>query len=226
MKILFIGPDTKLSYLRSNASPQFQVDASAPQNVLGTVESRYDELLYSPAVVERAIWAEKQGYDACIAACFADAGVYAAREVVSIPVVGPGESSLAVAAMLGDRFSIVTVLDHVVGILREKVKSFGMESRLASIRAIGMRVQDVREQGDLAVKKAGEVGALCIEEDGAEVLIMGCGSLSTHAPSIQEALQVPVINPLLVSLKATEALLGSGLTHSKRTYPQPLSLES
>lgn len=224
MKILYIGLDKALPFLREHAGPETDIDASVPKDASGPIESRYDELLYSPAVVERAIWAEGQGYDGCITACFADCGVLAAREVVSIPVVGPGMSSMAMASLLCDRFSIVTALDRSIGRLRERAVALGVEDKLASIRAVGIRVGEMSEAQERGIKSAVEIGHQCIQEDGAEALVMGCGSMAAFAFAVQDALQVPVINPLLVSLKTAEAVIGSSLTHSKRTYPMPLSM--
>ena len=224
-RILYIGGDTRLPYLRAHAAPHVTVDASPPQDTRGVVESRYDELSYAPAVVERVIWAEREGYDACLMACFGDPGIDAARETVSIPVVAPGEASYAMASMLGRRFSIVTVLENVVGMLEERVAACGMADKLASIRTIGMRVEDARDDQALALQKVAQAARSCIQEDGAQVVILGCGSLSILAHEIQTQLGVPVLNPLLVSLKTAEAMLGASLTHSKLAYPLPPSMQ-
>jgi hypothetical protein len=38
---------------------------------------------------------------------------------------------------------------------------------------------------------------------------------------MQDSLGVPVVNPAVVSLKVLEGLVSSGLSQSKRAYPQP-----
>jgi allantoin racemase len=60
-----------------------------------------------------------------------------------------------------------------------------------------------------------------IEEDRADVLVTGCGTLSFRALELQEALGVPVVNPLRSALLLAELLVSSGLSHSKRSYPTP-----
>ena len=79
-----------------------------------SIESAYEEYLSVPGAVEKAIQAEKDSFDGIILGCFGDPGLEALREMVKIPVVGPGETAMHIAAMLGHRFSIVTVLDSVV----------------------------------------------------------------------------------------------------------------
>ena len=50
--------------------------------------------------------AEKEGYDAIVIYCFSDVGIDAIRENVRIPVIGPGETSLAAASMICNRFTV------------------------------------------------------------------------------------------------------------------------
>ena len=46
------------------------------------------------------------------------------------------------------------------------------------------------------------------------------------AEAASEALGVPVLNPGKVALKYAEALVGSGLTHSRKAYMLPPKLAS
>ena len=46
--------------------------------------------------------------------CFGDPAVPAARELVDIPVVGGFEPAISTVLNLGERFSVVTVLENVV----------------------------------------------------------------------------------------------------------------
>lgn len=55
-----------------------------------------------------AIQAERDGFDAIVIYCFSDVGLEACRENVRIPVIAPGETALAVAQTLCNRFVVVT----------------------------------------------------------------------------------------------------------------------
>ena len=63
-------------------------------------------LTFSPKVVQ----AERDGFDAVIIYCGDDPAVGAARELVDIPVIGPGKVAKMIALDLSYRFSILTVL--------------------------------------------------------------------------------------------------------------------
>src|SRR5712692_8139506 len=51
--------------------------------------------------------AEREGYDAVVPLGMLDLGVDGGRSAVDIPVVGPLESSLHIASLLGDRFGLI-----------------------------------------------------------------------------------------------------------------------
>lgn len=223
MRICFVGSEDRARYLQERASPGVTVDAVPPQGGPSTVESMVDEYEYIPGVLEVVRRAEQEGYDAVVTACFGDPGIDAARELVRIPVLAPGETSMLVAAMLGHAFSIVTPLDSVVRPLKRLARVVGIDSKLASVRILGQGVSiaEVRTNKDRVLGLAVEACRRCVEEDGADAVVMGCGSLSFYAAELSAEVGVPVVNPLLTALRAAEMLVGAGLTHSKRAYPVP-----
>lgn len=221
MRIVWVGSAERAEYLQKQASPGVEVTSRPPEGGPSTIESMVDEYEYIPGVLEVVRWAEEQGFDAVVTGCFGDPGIDAARETVHIPVVAPGETSMLVAAMLGYRFSIVTPLESVVRPLKKLAQVVGIGSKLASVRVVGVPIEVIRRDHARVLRRAIEVSGECVEEDGADVIVMGCGSMSFYATEIAEAVGVPVINPLLTSLRVAEALVGAGLTHSKRAYPLP-----
>lgn len=60
-----------------------------------------------------------------------------------------------------------------------------------------------------------------IAEDGADVIVLGSTTMHQSAGYLQQNLPVPVINPGLVTYKLAELLLETGLSHSKRAFPDP-----
>lgn len=59
------------------------------------------------------------------------------------------------------------------------------------------------------------------------MLILGCTGMIGAAARLQDELAahgehgIPVIDPIPATLQVAAALAASGLTHSRRTYPQP-----
>ena len=103
----------------------FKIDSVNIDIGPSSVENEIDEALAATGVILKAIEAENEGVDAVIIDSCGDAGIFPAREAVSIPVLGAGQTSMHVASMLGGRFSIVTVLDSVVGLFEDLAKKYG-----------------------------------------------------------------------------------------------------
>jgi allantoin racemase len=185
----------------------------------GSIESAYEEYVSIPGSLELAAAAEADGSDAIILGCFGDPGLDGFREILSVPIVGPCEASMHLAAQLGDSFGIVTVLDSVVGPLRKLARLAGLESRLAAVVACDVPVLELRDQSYVAVRTACEDAVAA----GADTLILGCMSMAFLgvAERLSVELGVPVLNPARTALKAAEGLVSAGLTHSKRAYPVP-----
>ena len=66
------------------------------------------------------------------------------------------------------------------------------------------------------------IGASAIDEDGAEVLILGSTTMHQAHAWLSPRLPVPLINPGPLSYKMVEAALGLGLSHSRKAYPRPM----
>ena len=63
--------------------------------------------LVAPAYIDAYRRAEKEGYHAAVPLGMLDLGVDGGRSAVDIPVIGPMEACLHVAALLGDRFGLI-----------------------------------------------------------------------------------------------------------------------
>src|SRR4030066_2435457 len=118
MKICIINPvittswelDTQKEY-SSFARPGTLVKTVSLDWGPASVETRRDDALATPDILNKTIQAEKDGFDAVIIDCMADPGLFSAREVVNIPVIGPVEASMHLAAILAHRFSFISLLD-------------------------------------------------------------------------------------------------------------------
>jgi allantoin racemase len=189
-----------------------------------TIESLYDEALLAPWTVEMCVEAERRGYDAVITGCVGDPGVEAAREKVRIPVIGPGQAAFHTAAMLGYTFAVLSPLDSTVRPTWALVRHAGLGERCVSVRPANCSVMALRAGGSETFGKVLAVARRCIEEDGADALVLACASLShVFGDALAAAVAVPVVNALRVSVRMAEMLVGSGLTHSKVAYPTPPS---
>jgi allantoin racemase len=233
MKIRVIEPvisktleGTSLEELSPMARPDTELSVVSIDKGPASIESTYEAALAAPHAVAKIVEAERDGVDAVICNCMDDPGVEAAREMVSIPVIGPCETSMHIASMLGHRFSVIGVLEADDRPFHDHARKAGLEGKLASVRAVNIPVLELEDR-NRAVSALVEQSVKAVREDGAHVIIFGCTGMAGMARDVEEGLRqqgitdVPVIDPAKLAFKIAEALADMGLSHSKRTYPTP-----
>ena len=208
------------------ARPDNHVENTFISSGPASIESEFDEALAVPATLAAVKQAEEDGFDAVVINCMGDPGLKPAREIVRIPVLGPAESSMHLAAQLGQRFSVVTVLDSVVPALENLARIYGVDEKLASVRVVNIPVLELDADRARMVRALIDESTKAVELDGAAVIIFGCTGMAGVAREIQDALlarglSVPVIDTAIYALKQAEVLVDLGLAHSKRTYAPP-----
>jgi Asp/Glu/hydantoin racemase len=45
-----------------------------------------------------------------------------------------------------------------------------------------------------------EVGRMLVQQDGADVVVMGCAGMARHRAALQQALGIPVIDPIQAAI--------------------------
>ncbi len=187
-------------------------------------DSYYDTMLMDMSVFEAGLQAEKEGFDAVCIDTVSDSGMYALRSRLSIPVVGPGQASFHIACCLGHKFSVITMWDEWFHLYTKTLKEYGLEGRCASIRSIKTR-PDLEEllagKEEVVFSRLEEESARAIDEDGADVIILGSTTMHQSHGYLEKRLPVPVINPGQAAYKLCELLLQLSLSHSKHAFPVP-----
>ncbi|NWF55808.1 MAG: aspartate/glutamate racemase family protein [Syntrophaceae bacterium] len=223
MKIMVINPNTSRSmteHIRKEVEKIKRVDTQlsvlCPDKGPETIESAYDEAHAIPPTLELVKKANREGYDAVILACFSDPGLEAAKEVSKIPVVGIEEATLHIAAMLGARFSIMTPRKQRIPMREDHVHLRGLSHFLASVRSLDLSVADTDRYPEKTKQRVFEMAQKAVEEDGAEVIILGCAGMAGYATELEAKLSIKVLDPTAVALKIAEAMADLGLSHSKK----------
>lgn len=222
MRIFVINPNTSESMtdhirweLERIKRPDTELRVISAEYGPVSIESAYDEALAQPATLERVRQANEEGYDAVILACFSDPGLDAAKEISDIPVIGIEESTMHIAAMLGHKFSITTAFRSRVPTRELHVRERGLESAYASTLVMNMSVLDMDANPEKAKARILELARTAVQEDGAEVIVLGCAGLAGYAEDIERELGAIVLDPTSVAFKIAEAIVDLGLRHSK-----------
>lgn len=229
MKIMIVNPNSSVNMtnhirkiLEGIKRPETQLVVTCPDKGPVAIESAYDEMLaafYSMDLVKKA---NNENYNAVIIACFSDPGLVAMKEVSDILVVGIQEVSLHTAAMLGNKFTILTPTKKRVPSKYNDVWRNKLPFNLSSVRELGMTVREIEEKPDIAQKRIMEIAKQAVEEDGAEVIILGCAGMAGYAEKVAKEFNIVVIDPTLVAFKYSEAMVEAGIKQSKRAlYAHP-----
>ena len=231
MRIKVINPDAGMTFdtLRARekmlsviARPDTIIDMECLRDTQVTIDSALDVVLAGSEIVKMALQAERDGFEAIVIYCLSDPALAACREAVRIPVIGAGQVSMLVACSLGYRFSLLTTSKQRTPEKEESVRYSGVDlTRLVSVRSIDSPLTDLRQDIQGTIGLLAEVGSKCVQEDGAQVLILGCLSFAGMGPEIRTAVGVPVVDPAFAAINMAELLHNQQLSHSKKAYPCP-----
>lgn len=202
MKIRVVIPITGLSkeaveerlrYLREIAEPGTEVDAVQIAEGPPAIESVVDSVEAAPEILRLVKEAEEEGCDAVIIWCGGDPALDAARALVDIPVIGPGESMRLLASMLGRKPRRVTPEIPVLEMRRDLERTLGVIRSLVEAK---------------------------VERGEGDAFYLGCLALWGLGKTLRETLGVPILDGAEASLKMAEVAVKLGLRHSRAAYPK------
>ncbi len=187
-----------------------------------SIESHYDEALAVPGLLEQIARGEAAGADGHVVACFGDPGLDAARELARGPVIGIAEAAMHTAAFLGRGFSVVTTLGRTTGRAWELAHRYGMAGFCRNVRACEIPVLDLEIPGSNARETITQECKRAVEDDGADVIVLGCAGMADLCRFITDQVGVPVVDGVAAATKTIEALVAQGLATSTRSeYAAP-----
>jgi Asp/Glu/hydantoin racemase len=175
-------------------------------------------------------------HDAIVVLGAIDVGFHAMRAVLPIPVVHTVHASLHMASLISERFSLIDVSDPQAARVRRLATSYGFGDKLIAVRPIGTTSTDVsgllrgsdpmqEPQVQALVERVVECCRAAVETDRADSIIMTFTPLQVLEPVIRRRLdeegydEIPLIWILSASVAMARALLGTGLTPARRSYP-------
>ena len=216
MRILIINPNSSAAMAATIqrsaeefAAGEFEVVTKATPGAPEFLETYQDELLAAPGMLE-LVRTNEDDFDAIVLACHSDTNIHAIKEMSSKPVVGIGEASMKLATMLGHNFSVVTTHVHSIPGKLAQARKYHLQDLLVSVRAPEEGQEDLGNE-DLFLSLSQDA----VEEDLAEVIVLGCAGLAGMDKKIQENLGVPVLDGVTCALIIATGLVRYGVSTSK-----------
>jgi allantoin racemase len=221
MRLLVVNPNTTASMTekighvaRRVASPGTEIVAVNPAEGPASIEGYYDEAI-SLAGLLRVI-RQAEGFDAIIIACFDDTGLDAVRCITDRPVIGIGEAAYHMAAMISNKFSIVTTLGRSVPALEHNLHRYGLWARCARVRSSEVAVLELEEPGSDACNRiSAEIGRAVVE-DRAEAIVLGCAGMADLGQRLEAEHGLPVLDGVTCAVGLAEGMVRIGLRTSRR----------
>ncbi len=183
--------------------------ASVPPKITDLEFRTYESYIINDTV-KAARYASIHDYDAMVIGCFYDPALDAAREISNNSViVAPCQAAITTVLNMAHNFSIIIGEWTWENQMRRTIYDYGYADKLASFKAIGMRVEDFQKDPS-ATKELIKVAALeAVIEQMAESIILGCTMEVGFYQEVQsflkgEGYNVPVIDASIVALKSAE----------------------
>jgi len=148
--------------------------------------------------------------DAFVIACFSDPGLHVCREATRRPVFGINACGVLTALGRGDRFGIIAIQAASVARHRRYLREMGLAARFAGERPLGMSVAETAS-GEDTFARMEAVGRDLVDEDGADVVVLGCAGMARHRRPLEHALGVPVIDPTQAAVAMAIGAVQAGL---------------
>lgn len=177
------------------------------------VHSLAFDFLNSRALLESALRAEREGYDAVALGCFLDPALDQLKELLDIPVLGMAETAMHMATTLGRRFA---VLSHGAELNakfhQDLIARYGLDKHAGPLVSFDLPFAELEAglSGDPApclarIRQAGHEAV----ERGAEVILLGCGLMNLVAirNGLTEIDGAPVLDVSGLLLKTAEAMV-------------------
>jgi allantoin racemase len=216
MRILIINPNSDLEMTDAihasalaYAGGELHVVTLPTPSAPRFLETYEDEVRSGPGMLE-VLRENEDDFDAFVIACHSDSNLNAARELTGKPVIGIGEASMKLASFLGHNFAVVTTHQHSVPGKLLQVRAYQLQDLLVSIRA-----PEEGEEGWADAELFMALSRRAVQEDGAEVIVLGCAGLAGMGRKIQESLDVPVLDGVVCALILASGFARYGVGTSK-----------
>lgn len=202
---------------REFARGRFEVETLPTPGASPFVVTFEDFARSMPGMVQ-LLTENQDAFDGFVVACHSDPNLDLLKEISRKPVVGICEASVKIASMLGDTFSVVSPGKRSIPNKTDMVRhKYRMGGYLASVRAPEQAAMEGTDMKSLLLP----VAKKAIEEDGAEVIVLGCAGFAGLDKAMEAELNVPVLDGTVCALMVLEGLIHYGVGISKRCRYRP-----
>ena len=182
------------------------------------------EPLYMNELISEVLGAERDGADAAIIGCCADPALMEAQECVKIPVIGPLQAAVALAAARGAKVGMLSPDEHgrrrIANITHRLLRAYGLSGAFTDVTFVPLHVEGeaslvgntevsaeiVEEQFRRQLHTEGVAAARSmIEKEHVEAIFFGCTLWGGLVWEVADQIDAFCIDPVVASLHMAEA---------------------
>ncbi|KAH0429139.1 carbon-nitrogen hydrolase [Colletotrichum camelliae] len=228
IRILLVNPnstramtDACVAMVESQLPPDVVVTGfTAPRPSPSAIEGMFDNVM-SAAAAARAVLPLAATHDAVLVACYSDHALIRMlrEELPRQPVIGIMEASLFAARTLGGRFGLVAVSERSKVLHEDSIHHYGFSTSCAGVLSCKLGVLDLHEKSqDEVMGIMANVGKRLVEENGADVLLLGCAGMTPLKGAVEEAVgdEVQVVDGVLAGVHHLVGMVRMGGATAKR----------
>lgn len=228
MKILLANPNTSetmtalmVDEARQHCRPDTVVDGLTAAFGVPYIATRSEMAIAGYALLDN-LARHHRGYDAIIVGAFCHTLVPPVKELMPLPVVGIAEAGMRTAQIFGRRISIIGIGAPDRGANEEIIDELGMGPQIASIRRLPLSGTDLAKNQLNAEAVVIEEGQKAVDDDQADVLVLGGAAFAGMAERVADRLPVPVISPVPQAIALAEVTARTGWRKpTKGTFSPP-----
>jgi Asp/Glu/hydantoin racemase len=193
------GIDRALEPLRRPGSPPIRclTLAEGPPGI--ETEDHVRDVIAPLVALVRRLDGEAAAF---VDACFSDPGLAELRRATARPVFGIAESAYHRATADAGRFGVISLFADSATRHRRYVEALGFGDALAGDRPVGLGVTALGDDPAATFDRLVKIGRELRDADAAAAIVLGCTGMAPHRAALEDALQVPVIDPTQAAVAA------------------------
>lgn len=212
MRLLYLNPNSTEEMTQTMveaarvAAPWAEITGWTNTDGPPAIQGKEDGDAAVPGLFALLPEARNFGADAIVIGCFDDTGLAEIRNAAHCPVIGIGQAAYHMAALLGQRFSVVTTLAVSVPVIQGNIDSYGFGPSCISVRPSGISVLEVEAGGATVLAKLGqEIGAA--GREGAQAVVLGCAGMAHLRDVLAANAPMPLVDGVAAAARLASALI-------------------
>lgn len=187
------------------AAPDIPFEGWTSHNGPAAIEGAEDGARAIPPLLELVERASSEGADAIIIACFDDTGLDRAQALASCPVIGIGQASFVMAALLSGPTAVITTVAAALPVIEHNVAQSGFGHIITSITAAHVPVLTLEAAPDEAA--AAFLRAAQGLAPTTKNVILGCAGAVNITEALRARLDLRVIDGVTAAAKLCRAVI-------------------